>query len=69
MDHLVKNRNMFCKRYIKFVLFHTGARVWKFADPIGAVLITLYIIIGWIITGRGQLIAKVYYVLVKVYYI
>jgi len=32
-----------------------GSRYWKWADPIGAILICSYIIIQWFITGREQI--------------
>ena len=31
-----------------------GYRVWSFADPIGAIVISLYIIFSWFATGYGE---------------
>ena len=41
-------------RICDFILFLSGDRVWAFADPIGAIVISLYIIISWFLTGWGE---------------
>lgn len=28
--------------------------MWNFADPIGAIVISIYIIVSWALTGRGE---------------
>jgi len=31
-----------------------GSRLWKYVDPIGAILISVYIIVNWFITAKGK---------------
>ena len=32
----------------------TGYKLWPYADPIGAILISIYIIISWFLAGYGE---------------
>ena len=32
-----------------------GQRVWKYMDPIGAILVSVYIFINWFLVGREQI--------------
>lgn len=31
-----------------------GYKVWKYCDPIGAILIAIYIIVNWFMTANGK---------------
>ena len=40
--------------FVLHVLFALGDAYWSFADPISAILISIYIIISWVVTGKGK---------------
>ena len=39
---------------LMYSTYFAGAKYWKYADPIGAIVISIYIIISWFITGIGK---------------
>lgn len=49
------HRNDIASNLAALIFGLLGTYVWKYIDPIGAILIAFYIIINWVIVGREQL--------------
>ena len=50
------HRNDFVSNIAALFFGVLGTYVWRYLDPIGAILLSLYIIINWILVGREQMI-------------
>lgn len=50
------HRNDFASNIAALVFGILGTYIWKYLDPIGAILLSLYIIINWILVGKEQMI-------------
>jgi cation diffusion facilitator family transporter len=51
----VDHRNDVASNLAALVFGLLGTYVWKYLDPIGAILLSLYIIVNWILVGREQI--------------
>ncbi|XP_076356312.1 uncharacterized protein LOC143249781 isoform X5 [Tachypleus tridentatus] len=49
------HRNDILSNTVALVCGYIGYELWRFADPIGAIVISLYIIISWAVTGWEQI--------------
>ncbi|XP_022257193.1 metal tolerance protein 4-like isoform X1 [Limulus polyphemus] len=49
------HRNDVLSNTVALVCGYIGYEVWRFADPLGAIIISLYIIISWAVTGWEQI--------------
>ncbi|XP_003388482.1 PREDICTED: metal tolerance protein 11-like [Amphimedon queenslandica] len=50
------HRNDFASNIAALVFGVLGTYVWKYLDPIGAILLSFYIIINWILVGKEQMV-------------
>jgi cation diffusion facilitator family transporter len=51
----VDHRNDVASNLAALVFGLLGTYVWKYLDPIGAILLSFYIIVNWILVGREQI--------------
>ena len=55
------HRNDFASNIAALLFGLLGTYAWKYFDPIGAILLALYIIINWVLVGREQMMNLVGY--------
>lgn len=55
------HRNDTLSNSVALICGYIGYKWWPYTDPMGAIIISLYIIVSWSITGNGKKIKKKYF--------